>query len=109
MKAVEENNFMKYVDQYKDGMPLYGYLDFDYIAGWTRKSWHFGGQLFGKYGFVVVRTDAAGSEEKSGCIWIGAEGTCIVYDGILYEDETDYEKLILKLELERVADLLEAM
>lgn len=110
MKTVEENNFMKYVVRYKDGMPLYGYLDFDYIAEWMRLRWrlHYGEQ-FGKYGFAVVRTDATGEEEKSGTIWIGAEGSCIVYDGILYEDEGDFDKLILKLEQERVSDMLEKM
>ena len=108
MKVVEENNFMKFVEQYKDGMPLYRYLDFDYIAEWTCQTWHLGGQ-FGKYGFAVVRIDAAGEEEKSGTIWIGAEGSCIVYDGILYEDEGDFDKLILKLEQERVSDMLRWM
>lgn len=107
MKTVEENNFIKYVERFVDGVPVYNYLNFVRIADWMyRES---GNGLFGSYAFSIADVSSTGEEFRSGYIWVGAEGTCIIYDGILYEDDTDFEKLQLKLEQERVSDILEKM
>lgn len=107
MKPIEENNFIKFVDRFIGGVPIYNHLNFVRIADWMYKE--AGNYLYGSYAFSIADVDSTGEEFRSGYIWVGHAGTCIVYDGILYEDEADFEKLQLKLEQERVSDMLGRM
>ena len=100
-------NFVKYITSYEDDKvtPRYNRLYFDMIEWEETDSGGDAADMFGRYRFKFI----INIHQDSMSLRVGLNGTQIVYDGILYENETDFEKLIIRLNMKKIENMLETL